>query len=98
MSGSVAYEKKDVNVKVVGFSAALIVLLIWIFVIVLDDYFVFNVEKMEKINAKPNPELQVIHRTEQKALNGYAILDKDKKIYKIPVDQAMKMVVREYAH
>ncbi len=98
MSNAVSYEKSDVNVKVMGIVATLLVILIAGFVILLDDYFVYNVEKVELREALPNPQLLEIQKAEEAELNGYGIIDKEKGLYKIPIDQAMKAVISEYAH
>ncbi len=98
MSNAVSYEKSDVNVKVMSIVAVLLVLLIASFVILLNDYFVYNVEKVELREELPNPELVKIQQAEEAELSGYGIVDKEKGIYKIPIDQAMKVVISEYAH
>ncbi len=98
MSSAVSYEKNDVNVKVMGIIAVLLVVLIAGFVILLDDYFVYNVEKVEVREERPNPELISIRQQADEQLSGYGIVDKEKGLYKIPIDQAMKVVISEYAH
>ncbi|HHM02816.1 MAG TPA: hypothetical protein ENJ15_07355 [Caldithrix abyssi] len=98
MSSAVSYEKNDVNVKVMGIIAFLLVVLIAGFVILLDDYFVYNVEKVEVREERPNPELISIRQQADEQLSGYGIVDKEKGLYKIPIDQAIKVVISEYAH
>lgn len=95
---SEGYEKRDVSVKAIGLGTLATVLLIVVFIVFLRDYFILAVEKTvhaEIIN-NPNLELIEINNKDEVLLNGYGVLDKDKGIYKIPIEDAMKAVVSEY--
>ena len=95
---SEGYEKKDVSVRGIFIGTLATVILIIIFVVGLRDYFVFSVEKekTEQIVNNPNPELIEILKNDKALLSGYGIIDKEKGIYKIPIEQAMKSVVYDY--
>ena len=92
------YEKKDVSVKGIALSTLAIVVLIIVFIVMLRDYFVFNVEKSvtEEIVKNPNIQLIDILKKDKAMLSGYGIIDKEKGIFKIPIEQAMKSVVKDY--
>ena len=95
---SEGYEKKDVSVKGIAFGAAATVALIIIFIVGIRDYFVFNMEKSkyEQIVKNPNLDLMEILRKDKALLTGYGLIDKESGIYKIPIGQAMKLVVKDY--
>jgi hypothetical protein len=95
---SAGYEKKDVSVKAIVLGAAFTIILIVIFVIFLDSYFVINKEKYiyDNVTNVKSVELQEIKSAADSMLHNYSILDKDKGIYQIPIDSAMQMVVDDY--
>ena len=96
---SQSYEKKDVSVRGLVLGAFATVLLIIVFIVGLRDYFIFTSDKSMTLEIvdHPNPELIEILKKDSLMLNGYSVIDKEKGIYKIPVDAAMKSVVRDYA-
>ena len=98
MSNSAGYEKKDVSTKSLVGATLAIVLIIVIFVVLLRDYFIANVEKAVYEEAVNNPaaDLAEIRKTEQELLNNYKIIDKENGVYQIPVDVAMDLVVKDY--
>lgn len=96
---SEGYEKKDVSIKALFIGTFATVFLILIFIVGLRDYFIFNIEKSitaEIIN-NPNIELIEIIKKDKAMLNGYGVIDKEKGVYKIPIEQAMKTVIRDYS-
>jgi len=96
---SESYEKKDVSVRALVLGAFATVLLIIAFIVGLRDYFIFTTEKTKTLEIvdHPNPELIEILKKDSLMLNGYAVIDNEKGIYKIPVEQAMKSVLKDYA-
>ena len=96
---SEGYEKKDVSVKAIVLGSFLTILLIVVFVVLLRDYFVINKENYiykNVLNVK-SAELQEIKIAEDLLLNHYKVIDIEKGIYQIPIDQAMAVVAEEYA-
>ena len=96
---SAGYEKKDVSVAAIVTGSVFTILLIVIFIVLLDSYFVINKEKYiyENVLNVKSPDLDEIRKAEDLMLNYYGIIDNDKGIYQIPIDQAMQIVVEEYA-
>jgi len=95
---SEGYEKKDISIRAVAIGIIATVLLIVVFVVFLRGYFVLNYEKdlTEEIVNNPSQELQEILDKDKALLDNYGIIDKQKGIYQIPIDSAMKLVVQEY--
>ena len=95
---SEGYEKKDVSIKAIGLGTFATVALIVFFVVFIRDYFLLSVDKAVQAEAlnNPNPELIEINEKDKELLSGYGILDREKGIYKIPIDEAMKIIVTEY--
>ena len=94
---NIRYEKKDVNlVSVFGLSAIFIIVLVVILVFLI-DYFVKSKEEIVyETQLKPESiELKDLFAAEKEKLSGYKILDQDKGIYQIPIDQAMELLARE---
>ena len=96
---SEGYEKKDVSVSAIVLGAVFTVLLIVFFVVILDGYFFFNKEKYiyENVLNIKSTELQEIRKAEEQMLTNYSLLDEDKGIYQIPIEEAMGIIVKEYA-
>ena len=91
------YEKRDVNiVMVIGLSVFLVSLLIVILVFLI-DYFVDAKEQMiYEAQLQPGSvDLKSLLASEQAELNSYKILDADRGVYRIPIDLAMELVVKE---
>jgi hypothetical protein len=95
---SAGYEKKDVSVTAIVLGAAFTVILIVIFVVFLDSYFVINKEKYiyDNVTNVKSAELEDIKSAADSMLHNYSVLDKDKGIYQIPIDSAMQIVADEY--
>jgi len=91
------YEKRDVNIfMVIGLSVLSVVLLIVILVFLI-DYFVESKEQMI-YEAQLQPEsadLNSILVTEEEVLTSYKVLDIERGVYRIPVDRAMELLVKE---
>ena len=90
------YEKKDVNVsKIVGYALVSIIILIAILVF-LNEFFIFQVEgiKLER-DSVVSTELRDLRAAEEETLNSYKVLNAETNVYKIPVEQAMKLLADE---
>lgn len=94
---SAGYEKKDVSVKGLVGGTLGIVLIIVIFIILLRDYFLVNVESAVYNQAiTPSQELTDIRQAALGQISNYGVIDAEKGIYQIPIDQAMELVVKDY--
>lgn len=93
------YEKKDVNLKVL-ISAGLAAIIIFIVILtLLSDYFtVMETNAVYETQLKPESvSLNKILKEEQEILSTYKLIDSEKKIYRIPIERAMQLVVEESA-
>jgi len=91
------YEKRDVNIfMVIGLSVLLITLLI-IILVLLTDYFVESKEQMiYEAQLQPDSvDLKNLLASEQEELTSFKILDTERGIYRIPIDRAMELLVKE---
>ena len=94
---SSGYEKRDVSVKGLIGGTVAIVLIIVVFIVLLRDYFLVNVENaLYNESIIPSAELQEIRKSATDLISNYAVLDKEKGIYQIPIDRAMELVVQDY--
>ncbi|KAA3611194.1 MAG: hypothetical protein D8M58_14565 [Calditrichaeota bacterium] len=95
---SSGYEKKDVSVKGLILGTIGLVLLIIVMVVFVRDYFVYNMENAITESAVNNPakDLMEIQKAENQLLTRFKVIDKEKGMYQIPIDLAMKLVVQDY--
>ena len=96
-SHNVRYEKKDVKIlPVIGIASFLIVVLI-VLLVFLNDYFLgVKEEIVYQTQLKPeSSQLKNLRVAELKTLTSYKILDADKGIYQIPIEQAIKQLADE---
>ena len=96
---SEGYEKRDVSVSAIVIGSILTILLIVVFIVLLKDYFIINKEKYihENVLSVQSEELAKVQTADSLMLNNYKIIDKENGIYQIPIDQAMNLVVEDYA-
>jgi hypothetical protein len=91
------YEKRDVNVfMVIGLAVISVVILI-VILLFLNNYFVEAKEQMVYVE-QLQPEsidLKSLIDAEKKELSSYKILDAKRGVYQIPIDLAMKLLVKE---
>lgn len=94
---SSGYEKKDVSVKgIVGGTLAVVIIIV-VFVVLLRDYFLYNVENAVYNEATiPSQELVEIRQSAEKLITEYGVIDQQKGVYRIPIDNAMELVVKDY--
>ena len=96
-SGNDGYEKKDVNVtKVIGYTVFIVVIFVAI-LIFLSEYFLYTTEKMvyETVLKPESISYRDLRAREDEILTNYKVLDKEKGIYQIPIEQAMKITADE---
>jgi len=91
------YEKKDINViKVIVVAVGILIILIMI-IVVLNDFFTAEKEEIvyEQTLKPENPLLQELRAKENETLNTYKLLDPVHRIYQIPIERAMQLLVQE---
>jgi hypothetical protein len=91
------YEKQDINVAfVIGVAVFIIIILIGI-LIVLNDYFVLEKEKVvyDSLLKPESSALREIRASEAEVLNSFRVLDTEKGIYQIPIERAMQLLAEE---
>jgi len=95
---SAGYEKKDVNVPMLLWISAAIVLIVVVSVIEVDQYVTLQNEKATyELRLKPdNPQLLELRALEERELGAVKVVDSIKGIYQIPIDRAMELVVEQY--
>jgi hypothetical protein len=96
-SGDSGYEKRDIKVGKVLFWAITATVMLVIVIIFSIDYF--NVTREELVyEAVLRPEsaaLRELRAREIEELLSYAITNTEKGIYRIPIEQAMKLMAEE---
>jgi len=96
-NNSVGYEKRDINIlMVIGISVLSVAILI-VILIFLVDYFVESKEQMVfETQLRPESvDLNSLISAEEEELTTYKVLDAERNIYRIPIDRAMDLMVRE---
>jgi len=91
------YEKKDASVAWITTVSLLIVVVIAIFAIALNEYFLISKESLiydQQLSTR-NKALRDLRATETETLNTYAVLNADSGRYQIPIEQAMKLMADE---
>ncbi|MDP8246017.1 MAG: hypothetical protein P9L94_18180 [Candidatus Hinthialibacter antarcticus] len=86
----------DLNIPVISIVAVISVLLTALIIILIQVWY-FNYAKAEfqrKVVQQPHAEYESLTADQMEILNGYTI-DKDKGVYKVPIDVAMDIIVRE---
>ena len=94
---TVRFEKEDVRIgPVIGITVVLIIVFITLLVF-LSNYFIGSKEEMvyERQLKPESVSLKEILAEENEILTTYKILDPDKGIFRIPVEQAMKILAQE---
>ena len=93
----VRYEKQDVNlISVIGISAVLIIIFIIILVFLSDFFIASKEDEIYESQLKPESvDLKKIQSEEDKILTTYELLDPENAVFRIPVDQAMRILAEE---
>lgn len=91
------YEKRDIGVRSVLITTAIIVVFIIASVLFVDAIFVSTKESMvEKYTLLPeSAQLRDLRARETEELTTYKLLDPAKQIYRIPIDRAMQLLADE---
>jgi hypothetical protein len=93
----VDYERRDVDIKTTGLVGVIIVLVISVFLLFINEYFMSVKEDtlMQMSYAPENPKLRDLHAQETLTLTTYKIIDTSKGVYQIPIARAMELMVNE---
>jgi len=93
----VDYERRDVDVKTTALVGIIIVVVIGVFLIFVQEYFTSVKEETHLLvaYAPENPKLRDLRASEAQILSAYKVIDSVKRVYQIPVDRAMELIVNE---
>ncbi|MFN3821369.1 MAG: hypothetical protein ACK4OO_03465 [bacterium] len=92
-----AYEPLDAKPKrllaIVAISAIVLVFI----VVAINEFFILSKEKIyyEQVLKTENPELIRLRMKEEEILSTYGIVDSSKQIFRIPIEEAMKLLIAQ---
>jgi hypothetical protein len=91
------YEKRDANLKWIVGTAIVGVVIVVAVAIFLNEYFIFSKDKLvyETVLSPESKALRDLRAREDELLNSYGVIDREKGIYRIPIDRAMKVLADE---
>lgn len=91
------YKEKDVNLKGVFLVAGGVVVSLVIIVILLNEFFMTSKEELiyQEVLAPESVALRELRAHEEEILGSYGVIDKDKGIYRLPIERAMKLMADE---
>jgi len=91
------YDKSDVNIaRVLGFTFTILIVLIAIIVLLYEVFIYSKEQAIYEMVLKPESKaLREQLAREDQVLNSYKILDQEKGIYQIPIDQAIQIIANE---
>ncbi len=91
------YEISDVSKPRLFMVIAVIAVVLIIAIFVLQGYFIEVQERItrEQVLEPQSEALQQLHEREQEALHSYGTIDTAQGIYRIPIDQAMRLEAQE---
>lgn len=93
----VGYEKTDINIRLTVIWTIIAVVTLVVMVICLEEYFTYVKEQQyyESVLAPPSVELLKLLEQAELELNSYELIDTAKGLYRIPVDSAIELILRE---
>ncbi len=90
------YEVHDVSIPAIALFTIFCLTTIIASVFALDGYFVYSRERLlRSANIYAYTDLIELRANEHQKLSNYAIIDKNKGIYSIPIDRAMELLANE---
>lgn len=92
----VNHDHNDLNMPLISIVSVISVLLTFLIIVLIQVWY-YNyagAEFQRKIVQQPHAEYESLTADQLEVLNGYTI-DKDKGVFKVPVDVAMDIIVRE---
>ena len=95
--GKQGYDKSDVNIRNVFIVAFVTLVVIVLIVVVMNEVFIASKEDQvyKSVLSVQSKELRDLHAREAGVLHSYKVLDKEKGIYQIPIDRAIKLEAEE---
>ncbi len=96
-NSSAGYEKRDVNVPMVGLIALAVIVILIVLSVAVEQYFVVSRERdyYEMVLKPENPQLIELRSAEEQRLHSYQLVDTVKGIWRIPIDSAVKLEAAE---
>ncbi len=92
---NVGYEKKDIPVKPVIIGGFIFVLTIVVTILLLFEYYVRVLDDTvyEFKLSKRSEKLMELRKSESEILNSYKVIDQEKEIYHIPINQSKELLL-----
>jgi hypothetical protein len=96
-AGQTTIEPDNLPVKSISwFVVALVVIVVGVFIAMKQLYWFTSQHLVQTTELDvPNKLLQSIKAADEEELNNYAQIDKDKGIYRLPIDEAIKLYVKK---
>lgn len=91
------YEKTDTNPLAIMITAVVSILLLIVTIVVLYDYFITTKEAIifEQLLQPESKDLLLLRRNADSVLTSYELLDSTTGTYRIPIEQAMKLLATD---
>jgi hypothetical protein len=91
------YEKKDIDLKKTFLYGSITIVILAVCVFVLDNYFdyVKETEYRRAVLEAPTIQLDTLNAREDSLLSTYELVDTADSKYRIPIEQAMELLVKE---
>jgi hypothetical protein len=95
--GGSGYETRDVDVRKVFFFILLGIAALVLILFALNAYFSYVAEEeiYEMVLRPESKDLVELRQNEDRILNSYGVVDSVNGVYRIPIDSAMKEILRE---
>tara|TARA_B100000470_G_C19748548_1_gene372620 strand:- start:72 stop:371 length:300 start_codon:yes stop_codon:yes gene_type:complete len=92
---NVGYEKRDIPVKPVIIGGVIFVLTIVVTLFLLFEYYVRVLDDTvyEFKLSKRSKKLIELRKSESETLNNYKVIDQEKEIYHIPINQSKELLL-----
>ena len=92
---NVGYEKRDIPVKPVIIGGVIFVLTIGVTLFLLFEYYVRVLDDTvyEFKLSKRSKKLIELRKSESETLNSYKVIDQEKEIYHIPINQSKELLL-----
>lgn len=96
-NSSTGYEKRDVNVLLVGLVALAVIVVVVVLSLIVEQFFEVSRERdyYEMVLKPENPQLIELHASEEARLHSYKLIDPAKGVWQIPIDSAIKLEAAE---
>ena len=94
---NVGYEKRDIDLKKTFLYGSLTILILAVCIFALDNYFdyVKETEYRQAVLEAPTIQLDTLNAREDSLLSTYELVDTTESKYRIPIEQAMELLVKD---